>query len=169
MSAQSWFPVLIVYLMSVMADPTDHSNRDLKQCLQQWQGVVSWLHLTFLFFFNATLNFPILLWVSLFIAFFLLLLRRCTHVPSISGLISVHTSSVRGNNKSQVTASINKVYWCPWEVNQSGVFGTCNQQWDTRCCCCYWGRWQRQFLGIKWGGHNFTLTLIDLSVKCFFI
>lgn len=139
MSAQSRFPVLIVYLMSAMADLTDHSNRDLKQYLQQWKGVVSWLHIHFsrffFFFCNGTLSFPILLWVSLFIAFFRLLFRRCSHVPGMRCLISVHTSSVRGNNKSQVTASINKMYWCPWVVNQSGVFGTCSQQWDTRCCC----------------------------------
>lgn len=83
---------------------------------------------------NGTLNFPILLWASLVIAFFRLLFHCCTHVLSMRCLISVHASSVRGNNKSQVRASINKMYWCPWAVNQSGVFGTCSQQWDTRCC-----------------------------------
>lgn len=45
----------------------------------------------------------------------------CTNVLSMRCLISVHISPVRGNNKSQLTSSINKMYYYPSAANERKV------------------------------------------------
>lgn len=91
--------------------------------------------------------------------------RCCKNVPSMRCLISVHISSVKGNNKSQLTSSINKMYYYPSTRNEREV---CLAHATTMICqvsplCCW------LFLCRNQGSHNFIWHLASEHESFFWV